>query len=181
MRSSAEPGNPVEPRYCRAEATAVSAVRGRMSGGPTGAASSNVPARAWLLRSRGSSRTTSKMPRSVGRSCSSRAAPVGARFRPHDQPARQRSPAGSDRGCSRLSLMRAAARELQDVGDVPDQLLGGCELLGRLDAPLELAEPLLARHQVGAAGLEHGPALAWRVVARAAAGTAVLPDAAARR
>jgi hypothetical protein len=32
---------------------------------------------------------------------------------------------------------------------------------GALDAALELAEPLLARHQVGAAGLEHLPALGF--------------------
>ncbi len=57
--------------------------------------------------------------------------------------------------------MRAAARHLQDVGDIPDELLGGRQLFhGALDAPLELAEPLLARHQVGRAGFEHRPALA---------------------
>ena len=72
----------------------------------------------------------------------------------------------------RLALVRAAQRHLQDVGDVPDELLGRRQLLDRaLDAPLELAEPLLARHQVGAAGLEHGPALFLEAPRRAAAGT----------
>ena len=83
------------------------------------------------------------------------------RLGPHDQPA------GDDRGedlvehARRLSLMGAAARHQQDVRDVPDQLLGRGQLLDRaLDAAFELAEPLLAGHQVGGAGLEHAPAFA---------------------
>ena len=60
-----------------------------------------------------------------------------------------------------MPLVRAAARQLQNVGDVPDELLGGRQLLDRaLDAALELPEPLLSRHQVGAAGFEDFPALA---------------------
>ena len=81
------------------------------------------------------------------------------RLGPHDQAA------GGDGGqdlvedARGLALVRAAAGELQHVGDVPDQLLGGGKLGdGLLDAGLELAEPLLARHQVGAAGFEHLPA-----------------------
>ena len=81
------------------------------------------------------------------------------RLGPHDQAA------GGDGGqdlvedARGLALVRTAAGELQHVGDVPDELLGGGKLGdGLLDAGLELAEPLLACHQVGAAGFEHLPA-----------------------
>src|SRR5262249_61341973 len=62
-------------------------------------------------------------------------------------------PAGDDRrqdlveDARALALMGAAAREREQIRDVPDNLLVGRELVdGLTDAPLELAEPLLASH-----------------------------------
>ena len=50
------------------------------------------------------------------------------------------------------------------------------QLLDRaLDAALELAEPLLARHQVGAAGLEHGPAFVLPAACASSRRNVVLP------
>src|SRR5215510_7168113 len=55
--------------------------------------------------------------------------------------------------------MGAAARKLEEVGDVPDHFLADGELVDRFaDAAFELAEPLLSRHDVSAARFEHGPA-----------------------
>ena len=55
--------------------------------------------------------------------------------------------------------MGAAARKLQQVRDVPDHFFADGELVhGLADATLELAEPLLPGHDVGATCLEHGPA-----------------------
>jgi hypothetical protein len=57
-----------------------------------------------------------------------------------------------------LALMSAAAGELEEVGHVPDELLLDRDLLDHLaDAALELTEPYLARHEIGAARLEHAP------------------------
>ena len=83
----------------------------------------------------------------------------GRGFRPYDQAAGGdgREDLIEDAGC--LPLVGAAEGDLQDVGDVPDDFLGGGELLdGALDAPLELAEPFLSGHQVGTAGFEDAPA-----------------------
>ena len=57
-----------------------------------------------------------------------------------------------------LSLMRAASRELQDIGYVPNEFLADGDLSDRAAyALLQLTEPLLARHQLGAAGLDDLP------------------------
>ena len=59
--------------------------------------------------------------------------------------------------------MGSAERNLKDIRDIPDDLLRSQKLLdGFLDAPLKLAEPLLARHEIRAAGLEDGPAFAFQ-------------------
>src|SRR6202030_347328 len=84
----------------------------------------------------------------------------GARFGPHHQSPRQHRWQKLIKDARALSLVRPTARELQKVGDVPDQLLDDCDFVGRLtNAALQLAEPLLARHQIRSAGLEYGPAL----------------------
>ncbi len=84
----------------------------------------------------------------------------GRAFRPDDEP-----PCGDGRhdlveDARRLALVRAAQRDLQEVGDVPDQLLLDGELVDRaLDAAFEFAEPFLPGHEIGAARLEHEPAV----------------------
>ena len=82
-------------------------------------------------------------------------------FGPYDEPARGDRRKDLIEDARGLTLVGAAQRDLQDVGDVPDELLGDRELLdGALDPPLELAEPLLSRHEIGPARLEHCPSLA---------------------
>ena len=159
----AEPGKPAALRYWRAERDRhVGALRidRRRRLAPTSGARRRAPATSVSASDCGSSRTTSKMLRSAGRICSRRATLVGvASVQTTSRPATM---AGKDliEDAGALALMGAAARELQQIGDVPDELLGDGELVDRLaDAALELAEPLLAGHEIGAARLEHAPAL----------------------
>jgi hypothetical protein len=61
--------------------------------------------------------------------------------------------------------MGTAARELQEVGHVPDKFLAGRDLFDQLaHAPLELAEPDLAGHEVGAARFEDPPICAGQTL-----------------
>ncbi len=67
----------------------------------------------------------------------------------------------------RLSLMRAAFGELQEIPDVPGDMLLRIELADdAADAAFELSEVDLTRHQVGAAGVEDRPALRGEPVAQ---------------
>ena len=69
----------------------------------------------------------------------------------------------------RLALVRAAERDLQNVGDVPDQLFRRGKLLDRLlNPPLKLSEILLTGHKLGAARLEYRPAMALQALAEQA-------------
>ena len=84
---------------------------------------------------------------------------LGRNLGPHQEPPGLDGGKDLIENAGRLALVRAAARELQDVGNVPDQLLAhGRFFDGALNAALELAEPLLARHQIGAPCLENRPA-----------------------
>src|SRR6202008_282404 len=78
-------------------------------------------------------------------------------------------PAGGDRRHDliehgrALALMPAAHRDLQDIGDVPDQLMPLRQFLDDFaDAAFELADIDLIGLQIGAAGFEHAPGFRYQ-------------------